>query len=197
MSNKRFLPKEVAEDDLFIKLIELIDYLEIAEIEEASVVKNRTKDPAALSGDVIQELVAEYGYSYIIDAFNLSDEELSAFISYLPLLQLMKGSRAGLELAFRLLKASIAITEWWEMDPIGDPHTFSADLDIDLSTYRPDTVSKLREFFRHYIFPKLVDFVLNFSLSDTVALADTLVPAKGRGWGADGWGAAYGGTIDG
>ena len=79
-------------------------------------VLDKYRDSETISIDSIKERIAEQGYLYLTEIFDVTDENLRILASYLPMIQILKGTKPGLELIFTILNVGFEIKEWWE-DP--------------------------------------------------------------------------------
>jgi hypothetical protein len=116
--------------------------------------------------------------------------QFNSLIDFISLLNLLKGSRTGLELVLKLLGFDSSIKEWWQFDPPHDPYTFEIIVTMDANLV-PDifnTLNKVELFCRAYVFPEVENIDFRFSLSFaeknlTIAgffAANYVIPIRGR-----------------
>jgi len=151
-------------------------------------IRDKYKNFLTLLPDTTIEIYREFGFTYITDILDLSEEEIKAFIIYGALISALKGSRKGLELIFTLLGFDpYIIYEWWELvgnytiisqlfgvtndthfltnyQPINtvctDPYTWALRVYIneEKTTNLTTSTLKIKEFCRNYVYPLLVKF---------------------------------------
>lgn len=130
---------------------------------------NKYKDSESLSIEAIKELIAEQGYDYLIDVFVVTDERLRILAAYLPIIQILKGTRPGLELIFTVLNVGFEIKEWWE-DPV-NLEILSYILFVELFNQPVTTtvIPRIKEFSRQYVYPLLtqVTYAITYKLNKT------------------------------
>lgn len=162
-----FVPQNLQQQELYPKIAEMLDYIIDNFETELEDIKFKYRGPSVVREDVIKEIIIELGFEYIKDIMDTIDNfEFNVLLDFISLLNLLKGSREGLELVLKLLGFDSVVTEWWQKDPQGTPHTF--DLNVIMNTtYINDveeTLEKVQIFVRNYVFPILetIDFVFAF-----------------------------------
>lgn len=173
----QLVAKNLQNDDFFVKFSEIIDYAVSEYKEEFSDVRWKYQDSTMLREIAVKEIVSELGFDYIRNLMDtLTDVEFSALIDFLSLLNLLKGSRRGLEIVFKLLGLDSIIVEWWENSPKKEEMTFDLTVIVTNSTV-PDideTLAKVRIFIQHYVLPKLdlieFVFILGSFLEQSIAI---------------------------
>ena len=130
---------------------------------------NKYKDSESLSIEGIKSKIAEQGYDYLTDIFYVSDENLRILHSYLPIIQILKGTRPGLELIFTVLNVGFNIKEWWE-DPT-NLEILSYILFVELINQPVTTgvIPRIKRFSREYVYPFLaqVTYAVTYKLNKT------------------------------
>lgn len=130
---------------------------------------NKYKDSESISIEAIKERIAEQGYLYITEIFDVTEERLRILASYLPLIQILKGTKPGLELIFTILNVGFEIKEWWE-DPT-NLEILSYILFVELINQPVSTsvVPRLKKFSREYVYPLLTQIVyaITYKLNKT------------------------------
>lgn len=156
------ISKGLRNDEFFIKVCSILDHIHEEYKLDISDVKYKLTDSTQLREDAIKEIVTELGFDYITKLMDtLTNVEFNVLIDFIALLNILKGSREGLELVLKLLGFDSIITEWWEA-PGQEEGTF--DITILMNTsYVPDfekTLAKVKVLIRHYVLPKLdlIDF---------------------------------------
>lgn len=169
---------KLREDDFFIKMTEILDQVKADYDLDFADVKYKLQDPTQLREEAIKEIIDELGFEYIRQIMDtLTNIEFNVLIDFISLLNLLKGSREGLEIVMRLLGFDTVITEWWEASPQKEELTYDLTVLVNTSLV-PDldaTLEKVKIFARHYVLPKLdlVDFkfVLESFLEKQINLA--------------------------
>ena len=165
---QKFLPQAIKQYELYPKVGEMIQYIMSQAVVELEDTKFKYKRPDIVSDEVIKQIVQERGFQYIRDVMDtLENFEFTALLDFLSLIQLMKGSRQGLELILKLLGFDSIIKEWWETDPIRPVMTYELIVIMD-TTFVPDifgTLEKIQIFARQYVFPKLDNIDFRFRLT--------------------------------
>jgi len=172
-----YLPENFRDIDVYKKTRELANYIVRECAKDFEDVKFKNKDASRLSDTVISEIIKEHGFHYIATVMDSLDEgEFSSLKEFISLLNLMKGSRQGLELVLKLLGFDSIIQEWWETYPKLDVFTYQITVVINSSSV-PDYISTLnfiKSFARQYVYPIIDNIELKFTLSLAEAVA---VPA--------------------
>ncbi len=177
-SSIQLVAKKLRNDDFYVKATEIIDKAKADYDIDFGDVRYKLQDPSKLREEAIKEIIDELGFEYIRKLMDtLTNIEFNVLIDFISLLNLLKGSREGLEIVMRLLGFDTVITEWWEASPQKEPLTF--DLTVLMNTSLvPDfdaTLEKVKIFVRHYVLPELdlIDFkfVLESFLEKQVNLA--------------------------
>lgn len=172
-----YLPENFKEIDVYKKTRELTNYIVRECAKDFEDVKYKNRDATKLSDEVIGEIIKEHGFGYIATVMDsLNEGEFSSLKGFISLLNLMKGSRQGLELVLKLLGFDSIIQEWWETHPQLDTFTYQITVVINSSSV-PDYISTLnfiKSFARQYVYPIIDNIELKFTLSLAEAVA---VPA--------------------
>lgn len=146
------------DDEFLILFADMLDYAVNEYREEFADVRYKFQDPTQLREIAIKEIVSELGFDYIRNLMDtLTNIEFNVLIDFISLLNLLKGSRRGLEIVLKLLGLDSVVVEWWENQPQKEPMTFDLTI-IVTNSIVPDieeTVEKVRIFVRHYVLPKL------------------------------------------
>lgn len=169
----KYLPEALAKNDKFIKICSLIDCLIsdnskyfTYEKNQLNAVINKYKDFRNLDNTTIHQVVKEFGYQYIIDILELPDSRLRDLVAYLSLINMLKGSRQGLELVLSLLGFQFDLLEWWE-DPVllPDRCTYALELTFVDMGMDPTFFEKFDQFSREYVYPILARLLIYFKLT--------------------------------
>jgi len=160
MKSINLIPENLRDRELYIKLCDLIDY----ELDKAKLdfndVENKYREPDKLSNDAIAEVIHDLGFTYIEDIIKtISNVEFKLLSEFSGLINILKGTRGGLELILTLLGFEYFIKEWWEEDFSGkkEPHSFDFILCMN-PNYVKDakkTFEKVMNFISNYVYPKV------------------------------------------
>lgn len=161
MQINNFIPEGIKNHPIYIELNDLIQqYLDQTDLDLVDI-KNKYRNILTLNNDVVREIFKEFGYDYINEVMELSEDEIRAFLGYLAIIHLLKGHKRGLELVLQLIGIQTELVEWWEEDPPAEPASFKANFFIlDMSNVLPLTIDKLKEFIKNYVYPTLRSFQL-------------------------------------
>lgn len=163
-----YLVEKLKEYELYPKVKEMLDYIIGNALTEFEDVKYKYRGPDVVREEVIKEIISELGFKYIADIFDtVTNIELSVMLDFLGLLNLLKGSRIGLELVLNLLGFDAIIQEWWEQFPKREPHTYILTVIMDNSKV-PDAyaaLEKIQLFAKEYVYPVIENIDFRFTLS--------------------------------
>lgn len=162
ISTQIYIPKNLRNDALYAEFYRLLDYLLESNTPVLNDFTQKFKNRENIQIEALESFIGEQGYDYIVSVLDLTKDQLETLSNYLNLIHFLKGTRKGLELVLKLLGIVTEITEWWEEEPKGEPHTFSLDINFNLGNVKTDTVERLTSFVGHYVFPKLKSIVVNF-----------------------------------
>lgn len=178
MESKTYLPEKLKDTPFWKDSCVIIDYLLEKENLEIGYLKNKYNSLVSFDRENLEYVVDEFGYDYIKDILNLSDDELKVVCNYINLVHLLKGTRSGLELVFDLLKLEVVdMKEWWETDPQGDPLAFGLlILDATETNKVHERIqSRISDFIKNYVYPKLTNYEIRFKYT----LADMQIVLAG------------------
>lgn len=173
IDSAKYLPPEFQKNEYYLKICSLIDSLlssnseyfanERMMLQEAI---NKYKDYRNLRDTTLHQLVKEFGFQYIIEILSLPESKLKNIIAYLSLINMLKGSKTGLELVLTLLGFEYEITEWWE-DPIflPDRNTYALDLVFVDMGFDSKFLVDFQTFSRQYVYPLLANIVTYFKFN--------------------------------
>ena len=167
----QFIPKNLREMELYPKLAEMMNYIITNSEAEIADVKYKWTHPEFVRQEVIQEVIKELGFQYISSVMDtITNFEFNTLLSFLSLINLLKGSRTGFELVLILLAFDSAISEWWEKIPQHEVYTFEVIIIMD-SNKVPNvfkTLDQVKIFAREYVFPIIenIDFRFSFSFAE-------------------------------
>lgn len=169
-----YLPEAFRDNPYYLKICDLIDTListnskyfsyELTQFQDAM---NKYTDKEHLSSPAIKQIVKEFGYQYILNILELPESKLKNLIAYLGLINMLKGSKAGLELVLSLLGFEYKIIEWWE-DPVALPrkNTYALELTfVDMGYEGYDFFKEFAAFSREYVYPLLEKIVTYFQFT--------------------------------
>lgn len=173
INSVKYLPPEFQKNDYYIKICSLIDALlsdnsdyfryERNQFQNAI---NKYRDYRNLDNSSIHQLVKEFGFQYIIDILALPESKIKNLIAYLSLINMLKGSKTGLELVLTLLGFDYKILEWWE-DPIELPNrnTYALELTFVDMGFDSKFLVNFQTFSRQYVYPLLTNIVTYFKFN--------------------------------
>lgn len=170
INSAKYLPLALAKNTYYAKICSLIDSLLSTnseyftyELNALGAAMNKYRDYRNLDNTTIHQVVKEFGYQYIIDILELPDSRLRDLIAYLALINMLKGSKAGLELVLKLLGFDFELLEWFE-DPIELPekNTYALELTFVDMGMESTFYKNFYTFSREYVYPLLVRLVLYF-----------------------------------
>lgn len=177
-SSIQLISKKLRDDEFFVKVAEILDKAKSDYDTDFADIKYKLQDPSKLREEAIKEILNELGFAYIRELMDtLTNIEFNVLIDFISLLNLLKGSRDGLEIVMRLLGFDTVIVEWWEALPNKEEMTFDITVLMNTSNV-PDfvkTLDQVKIFTQHYVLPKLdlIDFrfILESFLEKQVHLA--------------------------
>lgn len=173
INSAKYLPLELAKNEYYQKICSLIDSLlssnsNYFEYERNALqsAMNKYRDYRNLDNSSIHQLVKEFGFQFIIDILELPDSRLRDLIAYLALINMLKGSKSGLELVLSLLGFQFHLLEWFE-DPIElpDRNTYALELIFVDMGMKQTFYKNFYRFSREYVYPLLVKLVLYFKFT--------------------------------
>lgn len=172
INSSKYLPIELGKNEYFQKICSLIDSL-VSENSEyftyekkaLNAVINKYRDFEQLDQSSIHQVVAEFGFQYIIDIFELPDSQLKDLTAYLALINMLKGSKPGLELVLSLLGMEYKIKEWFE-DPatLPEKNTYALELWLYNVGLSSKFYKRFYRFSREYVYPLLAKFLVYIRL---------------------------------
>lgn len=173
INSAQYLPPAFRQNEYYVKICSLIDSL-ISEnskyfaYEEIQFMDgwNKYIDKDNVSLPSIREIIKEFGYQYILNILELPESRMKNLIAYLALINMLKGSKTGLELVLSLLGFDFKLLEWFE-DPIALPHknTYALELTFRDMGFGKDFFKNFRTFSREYVYPLLERIVVYFKFS--------------------------------
>lgn len=167
-SSAEFLPEKLKDGELYQKAASMVDYIVNNALVELEDVKYKYRGPDIVREEVIKEIIKELGFQYIVDVMDTLDNfQFNALLEFVSLINLLKGSRQGLELILKLLGFNIILSEWWEQFPPAAAHTYNMTVVMNTS-YVPnpvDTLNKVQVFASHYVFPVVDHIDYRFTLT--------------------------------
>ena len=163
-----YIPKGIVNEPLMSEIYKTVDYLSQMEYIKLDMneVSEKFGDRLKLEIDTIYQVIDEMGYDYLSRVLNLTKEEVDSFVKYIGLMHLLKGQRSGLELVMSLMGLAFHIEEWWETPDINNPtipvQSFNLDINVNISQMYSNTTSRLTNFIKNYVYPKLNKLVLSY-----------------------------------
>jgi len=150
------IPEKLRDDPIYPKVTAMLDHIMCNALIDYKDIESKFKDPDGASTDVIEAVINEYGFGYINDIIDtLTNVEINILLHFISLLHLLKGHRSGLQLVLNVLGFEAEIEEWWEQDPVGEPHTFKMSIVMNLTQVQDVllTLDKIRVFTKQYVYP--------------------------------------------
>jgi hypothetical protein len=166
-----FIPPNLRENELYPKLSEMMNFIMDQAVADLVDTKYKWTGPEFQEKVVIQEIIKELGFEYISEVMDtITNFEFNTLLSFVSLINLLKGSRTGLELVLILLGFDSAISEWWERDPVHEVYTFEIVVIMDSNRVPNvfETLEKVKIFAREYVYPVIenIDFRFSFSFAE-------------------------------
>jgi hypothetical protein len=163
-----FVPEDLQQLELYPKLQGMMNHIIDNALVEFEDVRYKYSGPDVVREEVISEIIKELGFSYITEIMStLTGYEFNTLLEFVGLINLLKGSREGLELVLKLLGLDALIQEWWEQSPTGEPDTFIITVIMN-TTYVTDplaTLNKVKDFVKEYVYPTISNIDFRFTLS--------------------------------
>lgn len=170
------IPPDLQSLDLYVKLVSMINYIVLEYAQQFQDVSLKYSGPSEVRYEVITNIINEFGFTYITNLMGtITNYEFNTLLSFISLLNLLKGSKQGLELILILLGFDSVITEWWQTEPQGEPYTFALLLLMNTSYVQNPiaTVDAVKVFVTSYVFPLLTS--VNYIFSFNFASADIAI----------------------
>lgn len=101
----------------------------------------------------------EEGYSYLLDLFETTDENLNNISLFFSLIKILKTRKEGLDLIFKAFNITYEYTSWEDTSPMGEVLTGKMKLYLSHNIDVVALVPKLRNFNRSYMLP-LIDVLI-------------------------------------
>lgn len=163
----QFVPEKLRQLELYPKLQAMLNHVLDAALTEFADVRYKDTEPSLVDTDVITNIINERGFQYISDIMStITGFEFNTLLEFIGLVNLLKGSRAGLELILHLLSLDALITEWWENFPPTEADTFVITVVMNTSfiTDPLATLEKVKAFCYQYVYPTISNIDFKFSL---------------------------------
>lgn len=170
ISSLGFVPEKLKTNEIYPKVCAMIDYIVNNALEEFEDVKYKYSGPDVVRDEVIKNIVTELGFEYVTSVMDtITNFQFNELLEFVSLLNLLKGSRQGLELILKLLGFNSVIQEWWEQIPKAEPDTYviTVIMDNNIVVDPAKTLDKVKEFAKHYVYPTFsnIDFKFNENLA--------------------------------
>lgn len=173
INSAKYLPPAFQQNEYYVKICSLIDslisqnskYFAYEEVQFMDAM-NKYMDRENLSSPAVQQIIKEFGYQYILNILDLPESRMKNLIAYLALINMLKGSKTGLELVLSLLGFDFKLLEWFE-DPIALPrkNTYALELTFVDMGFGENFFRDFRTFSREYVYPLLERIVVYFRFS--------------------------------
>jgi hypothetical protein len=182
VNKKFFFPKKLQDDELFKKILEIVDEF-IGPIEASFIdVSDKYSSSNELPIETIIEILNEYGLGSIGNLLAVSPViDVYSVLGYVQAINALKGSEQGYFLVLDLLGFSYETKAWYEQVPQNDPMTFELDVNLDASvTNKPyETFQRIKLFTRDYILPIISPLGYTYNVpitSPTITLKGAVHP---------------------
>ena len=162
-----FLTNHQKDKQLWLKIAALMDYVMANGLDSFADVKYKFTDYSKLPEATIKEIFKEQGFGYISDIMDtITGFEFQSMLSFVDLINQLKGTRKGLELVLKLLGFDSVIKEWWEDTLVSnEPWTYEIIVIMN-SSYVPDiynTLAKVQVFSQNYVLAKISNIDVRFA----------------------------------
>lgn len=170
------IPENLKTLDLYPKVTDMMNFIIKKYAEEFEDISLKHRGPNVVREEVIKNIITELGFEYITNVMDtIQNVEFNTLLEFVSLINLLKGSRTGLELVLNLLGFDSIIREWWEQDPNHEVYTFEIVIIMDNNNV-PDAVATLelvKVFARAYVFPLVenIDFRFNLEIGTLTAIS--------------------------
>ena len=166
---KSYITKHQRDTDLWEKVSDMVQYSADVAETDLNDVKFKHYGVDVANDDVIKAVLNEQGFDYIVSVMDtITNFEFNTLISYIDLINQLKGTRDGLELVLRLLGFDSVIREWWEEpDNPQEPWTYEIIVLMNTSIV-PDifkTLARVQTFSRNYVFAQISNVEIRFIFS--------------------------------
>lgn len=169
------MAESLRDAELSKKLNEMLTHIlngVMLELNDTKYKKTRTD---TLSAETIKEIVREQGFDYIVSVMDtLNGFQFNKMVSFIELINELKGTRRGLELVLRLMGFDSIIKEWFEGAQFDqDPWTYEIIVIVN-SSFVPDlfdTLEKVKIFSQNYVIAKVTNIEIRFSAEHFAQLA--------------------------
>jgi hypothetical protein len=172
---RKFISENLRDAELSIKLNEMMTFILSSVVTELNDTKYKKTRPETLSEDMIKAIISEQGFNYIVDVMDtLNGFQFNKMLSFIDLINQLKGTRKGMELVLRLMGFDSIIKEWWQDAQFDqDPWTYEIIVIVN-SSFVPDifnTLDKIKEFSQNYVIAKVTNIELRFAADNFARLA--------------------------
>lgn len=166
---KSFLSTNLQDAELSPKLNEMMNYILSSVVEDLKDTKYKYTQPELLREEAIKQIIIEQGYDYVAGVMDtIEGLQFNTMLSFVDLINQLKGTRVGLELVLKLLGFDSIIKEWWQ-NTVSDKEPWSYDIVIVMNTSNvPDiynTLDKIKIFSENYVIANIANIDVRFSAS--------------------------------
>ena len=164
-----FIPKHLRNTAMYSKLSDMMTYVLETSVEEFKDVKYKFTRPNDLGPDAVQAIIEEQGFNYITDVMKTMEGlEFNTMLSFMDMVNQLKGTRKGLELVLKLLGFDSIIQEWWE-DTTKDVEKWTYEIIVIVNSSNvPDifsTIEKIKIFSDNYVLAGISNINVKFNAS--------------------------------
>jgi len=163
---ENFISEHKRNKELWVKVNTLITYIVAGAVDELKDIRYKVTNSAELSDDAIKEILREQGFKYITDVMDtINGFNFDVMISFMDLINQLKGTRKGMSLVLNLMGFDSIIKEWWEdAENLQEPWSYEIIILVDNSIV-PDiftTIDKVKIFSEHYVLAKIANIDVRF-----------------------------------
>ena len=169
INSLKYLPKALQENVYYRKICSLIDCLLSenseyfrSELSALGAAINKYRDFRNLDYLTTHQVVKEFGFQYIVDILELPDSQLKDLVAFISLINMMKGTKMGLELVLSLLRLDYHIIEWFEdRELLPYKNTYALNLTLTDLGVSKSFMDNFYRFSREYVYPLLTNLTLH------------------------------------
>jgi uncharacterized protein (DUF433 family) len=150
-----YFPEKLRNSELVEQYSKVTEFIVEDAYEQLQDVKFKASRTGEVRQEVVEEIIRELGFGYISSIVEeITDFEYSILLDFLSFLNILKGTRAGVEVILKLLGFEAIVEEWWEQEPIAEPMTFIITIFMDNSTVTDPfvVIEKIKIFLREYVY---------------------------------------------
>jgi len=179
MKSLNFLPKKLQEDELFIKVSELLDFIIQNNDDFINNVLKKYSNYEEVDVKGVEGTGNERGFDYILSLMGTTPDEKRKILYFIQLISILKDTKRGVLLISDILGASARVREWFETGGTTTPMTYELWWGIPTGYNINLVAEKLLYFLENYVYPKLAYWYIYYE--DSYALAGGNPQFRGLG----------------